>query len=282
MNRSVIYIVLSVFILGIGDVYGLDAGNNLKEKNVSASKILPVSVALGVVICVGGVCVYNKVNNNDLGYDLKYEKFSYESKESVNKIEIDGGFGNIDISSEDISRPIINYCQNEKIKYRISEGNGILKIKEVVKFSLNFNCDNDKSPGTLKIIVPKKKIDFNISGSAGNLSLEDLESSYIKINHSFGNIDLENITSDKIDIHAFAGNIYVKNLNSENIKIKNSTGNVFGSLVGQEEDYIIYAHNTLGNCNLENTSSGSRSLCISNSIGNINISFYNKKPTAVS
>lgn len=281
MNKKTIAIILSIFILNKGNVCGLGDDCNLKQKNILTSKALLVPLALGGALACG-YFVHKKITNNNSD-NLNYEKYSYESKSLLNKIEIDERFSDIDISVGDISNTVIDYYQNDRMKYEISEENGILKIRKLVKSRISFfdNTNDPPVPGPLKIIVPKNKIDFDISGGFGNMSLKNLESSNIKVDCSHGNIRLKSIIADKIDLNSSFGDINFENLNAKNIKIEGSYGDVSGSLVGSEKDYSISFSTKFGNCNLKNSSSGTKSLSVNSSFGDIDISF-DKKPTVVS
>ena len=154
MNKKTIAIILSIFTLNKGNVYGLGDNDNLKWKNILTSKALPISIALGVGAFIGGYYIYNKINNNNLD-NLNYEKGSYESKALVNKIEIDEKFSDIDISVGDISNTVVDYYQNDRRKYEISEENGTLKIRKLVKSRISFfdKCINIIFRQTMEKIV---------------------------------------------------------------------------------------------------------------------------------
>ncbi len=284
-------------------------------------KIMRISLIIlvaGIVLVVLGIILGGKPS---FSIDLKKHKI-YTNLDAVSEeTVITGEFKNIDVKAdtEDVEI-ILTEEESYKVEYRvmgrepkIKEENGTLTIREasqgfgVIDFGMHLNF-----PKTyIKIYVPVSAMleEVTISTDTGDIQLNTLQASYIKLksdtgnisaNHietstlamttdtgniavddgkveegstdsDTGNIRMKDISIESLSIETDTGNIKMEKADIAQLEAKSDTGNVTCEVEGKEKEYGMKLKTDVGKIKVNGTSQGSRHEAEGNGRRNLNI-----------
>lgn len=114
-----------------------------------------------------------------------------------------------------------------------------------------------------------------IGTTTGNIQVTGLKTENgFNARSTTGRNVIEDVKCASAEIKATTGDIRFSQIDAQRVNISASTGSVSGKLAGREEEYSILSSTGTGGNNLpEKWGSGSRSLEVRTSTGNINVSF---------
>lgn len=131
--------------------------------------------------------------------------------------------------------------------------------------------DLKNSCGDIKILN-SNFTDVLCEAEMGDVEIENVNAGNIIVHHDCGDIDVEDTTGN-MEVYCDFGDINIERISGGRIKLENNCGDIEGTILGNEGDYKVTAHTQLGDNNLRNSSSGSKTLDVNNSSGDIDIEF---------
>lgn len=141
----------------------------------------------------------------------------------------------IDLNIDAASIKIV-YGNEFNVKYNLSRGSDINVELESGKLTVSEESSTkivgisflNGDTGVITITLPEDtkldKIDADLA--AGNLNIEDIDSSEIAIKSDVGNVKLIDVTTEKLNIDSSVGNVKITNGSADDCTISVNTGNV--------------------------------------------------------
>lgn len=179
---------------------------------------------------------------------------------SISEFNLNLTTGEIDISSlTGVQKMIINATTSDVL---ISN----CQVSVETKITLTTG-DLDLESGTYNAI--------NIHSGTGQLTLNDVTTTNVEIVKTTGRTYLDNVNcSGSVSVHSSTGDIKLKRLQTtDQIDLTTTTGSITGSIVGSQADFNTTVRTATGESNLTNNPSGSKSLTVETTTGDIELSF---------
>lgn len=228
-----------------------------------------------LMLITGGVLLgagYSKGGKHNFVIDFKEKKLQYTGGDLIEKvvsidnkeidmIEIDMEIGDIRIVKGDEFR--VTVSGDEKlipdIENRTSDS--VLRITSRDKgkntygigilnfFNGKLTVGSINPESKLIIEVPENaKIDtISLDSDLGNVIVEGISADILKAEVDLGNIEVRSCSFNKLNIVEDSGNIEIKSTISSEINLENDLGNIEAELIGNIDEYVIYADTDLGN-----------------------------------
>ncbi len=115
--------------------------------------------------------------------------------------------------------------------------------------------------------------DFYMNVNAGDLDLTDVACGALDISLNAGDLDLTDVACGALKIKVDAGNVDFTGLRPESADIYCRMGSVTGTLKGTADDYKAQCSVSMGECQAEDSGSGSRPVSIQVDMGNIDLNY---------
>jgi len=194
-------------------------------KKIGIILVIVGSIVLGVAaLQVGG-------NWERLSSVTPFEEKYFTTSAEITRIEVDVDNVEVIVEPSDDDGVHVVYFENNRMTYEIKEGsNQKLTIKN--KFSNNISdwvgINISEGENYLKILVPSdSKVEIDIEGSNGSISVEDIQLSKALIKTSNAKISLQDVdVLDRFEVKTSNGKIELINVSGNNIIVKTSNGRI--------------------------------------------------------
>lgn len=269
----------------------------------TAFAVLLAVTILGSIVGAGAAVLNAVADGGDGG-----ERRNFNSEYlDIDNIEVDGGVYNITICKGDALRVEM---QNVSEKYEARVSGRTLKLESRGSW-FNWNWDwfglgsSDSSQGNIILYLPDdfKTEEFIIDGGAGDISIQDLNTSYleidagmgdinggtviadkVKINGAMGDLTLEDVRFGKSELDGGAGSVSLEGSIRGDVKIDGGVGDIYLKLDGSTDDYNIKVDSGLGDVKINgekhsdtkwNNDTADYDMDIDGGVGEVDIDFRN-------
>lgn len=210
------------------------------------------AVLTAMIICIG-VFMFSGCGNN--GTFIEKNHISDDS--TINSVIIDVSDREINICASRDNRININYFENEKEYYAISETDGILKMSLVFdkQWTDFIGTKPEKKYRKIKLEIPAALLtNLTVTTTNEKIKVSELEvSESVSLESNGGNVEFERLSAGKT------------------ITLTAKNADITGSVMGGWDDYTIKVTIKKGNSNLTNKEGGKKLLTVNCNNGNINI-----------
>lgn len=189
---------------------------------------------------------FTKLNSKNVG---SYVKREFECTTDISEIYVKDFSGSIQVKSADVSRPVVEYYENNLHEYTVTEENGVLNVMKnredaVVFFVIDFNIDFNRYD--VCVTVPR---DYDgtlkIQNTSGSVNVSDVECKALSIRNTSGSISLSNVSVDgDVEVNGTSGRIKIETLSSNHCMVSNTSGSI--TLNGITANGNVTTSNTSG------------------------------------
>ncbi|MDE6614877.1 MAG: DUF2807 domain-containing protein, partial [Clostridia bacterium] len=143
-----------------------------------------VLLIIGAVICGGGAMMYSQSDNRIFEKDLEYTEKEYVAQSQINAIDfsLSGNYNFILQKGDNCS---ISYSESEISQITVSETDGILKLREKIKWTKIISSWYHKQPKTDLILTLPEYVVLSMRCHFSGMVTLDLPE------WEFGNIDMK-------------------------------------------------------------------------------------------
>lgn len=153
-------------------------------------------------------------SNTDQSQNILDNNQATEIKEKYNSLDIEFGYGTLEISYGDVKQVQIE--QEDVKKYKCYVDEGTLHIEGNLKASIGIGNQD----GKIVIVIPNDmvfdEVDFEIGA---------------------GQADVSGLKANQMDIEVGAGQMNITNLDVKELNAETGTGKLYAELVGKQTDY---------------------------------------------
>lgn len=213
-------------------------------------------------------------------------------------LEIDSSSGDVSLTSFVADDADVNIAYGDltienaaaaKMKINLASGDSSITDFQFgdLEFASSYGDSDftDINTGTSRLPENVTFNDVRIESSSGDIMLDKLVCSSIKLRDAYGNIQCKEINSDRLDSTLSSGDFTINSSNIMDLSVEDSYGDADLGLTGSESDYSLDLSTSYGSIKvgdkkyedqLRQDNGGDRQLSANLSSGDITIRFENK------
>lgn len=264
-------------------------------------KLMAIGLAIFIIMSIVSTILF--VLSIFINIDISTNQ---QEKQSINISEVYQDINNVEVdlinSNIKIKEGSTWKVEATKVSknFSVKKENDTLKIKEKENW-FNKILNKQNKDGEIIIYVPQGIInDLDIDGGIGKVEIEDVTATELDIDSGVGYIEIENSKFYKTSIDGGFGKIYITSSTLNNLdidggvgeidieayitgssKIECGVGEVDLNLLGNENDYSIFAEKGIGNIQINNKPYSNQSIYnkgvnrieLVGGVGNMRVSF---------
>ncbi len=200
----------------------------------------------------------------------EYLQIDFHFGEDIVDVQLPASFrGTIQINAS-TGKVAIEKLQNLS-ELNVTASTGYVNCAEVSAGNIRMKT----STGDMRLEELRSGKDIDLICTTGRIVLSGAEAANdIQCKNSTGGLQIKNIKCVSAVLEATTGNIRFWDVDAQNISLHASTGDITGSVAGTEGDFAVTSSTGTGSNNLpEKWGSGSRTLTVKTSSGDIDVSF---------
>lgn len=196
--------------------------------------------------------------------------------QALRNLEIKNSNGSIFLESISSSRCFLSTSNSSIICKELKTGemeayssNGGIALEKVTADNVHTGTSNSSIAG--KAITAGE---ITVTNSNGSISLTEINADGLTASTSNSSNHLENVSiTGSVILSNSNGSLGIQQVKAPNIDLSTSNSQIFGVIIGNQQDYSIEAKTSNGDSNLANSTGGQNRLKVSNSNGDIHVTF---------